>query len=155
MGAQLRSPLRGFSSIKQYMVSRGASIAPPSCRQNISNLLDDNHHIWQHPLDLFVLKLSFARRKAPRIFYFFIDRFKLSSHYISWKLFWQVSYRKDTLLKGVPKTCSKRRESNSYHMKAVQSWKPSTLTTRLLAGESQPILSRLSIQLLKKLIHFL
>ena len=32
---------------------------------------------------------------------YFIDRFELSGHYISWKLFWQISYRKDTLLKGV------------------------------------------------------
>ena len=38
--------------------------------------------------------------------YFFIDRFELSSHHISyWKLFWQISYCKDTLLKGVPNNC--------------------------------------------------
>ena len=35
-----------------------------------------------------------------------IDIFELSRHYISyWKLFWQISYRKDTLLKGVPNSC--------------------------------------------------
>ena len=39
-------------------------------------------------------------------FIFFIDRFELSSHYTSWKLFWQVSFCKDTLLKGVPNSVS-------------------------------------------------
>ena len=46
------------------------------------------------------------------IFFIIIDRFELSSHYISWKFFWQISYRKDTLLKGAPNNCWKRRESN-------------------------------------------
>ena len=40
------------------------------------------------------------------LFFFSIDRFELSSHYISyWKLFWQISYRKDPLLKDVPNSC--------------------------------------------------
>ena len=33
--------------------------------------------------------------------FFFIDIFELSSHYISWKLFWQISYGQETLLNGV------------------------------------------------------
>ena len=31
----------------------------------------------------------------------FNGRFELSCHYISWKLFWKISHRNDTLLKGV------------------------------------------------------
>ena len=38
-------------------------------------------------------------------FFVIIDRFELSSHYRSWKLFWQISCRKDILLKGVPNSC--------------------------------------------------
>lgn len=53
--------------------------------------------------------------------FFFIDRFELSSHHISyWKLFVQISYRKDTLLRGVPNSCWTSRGSNSHHLKAVQ-----------------------------------
>ena len=50
-----------------------------------------------------------------RFFIFFIiDRFELSSNYISYlKLFWQISYRKDTLLKGVPNSSWSSRGSNS------------------------------------------
>ena len=49
---------------------------------------------------------------------FAIDRFELSSDYISLKLFWKISYHKDTLLKGVP---SRRFSTglNSYHLKVV------------------------------------
>ena len=61
-----------------------------------------------------------------------IDRIKLSSISIIWKLFWQISYRKDTLLKGVLNSRYRRRESNSHHLKAVKSWKPSTLSTTLI-----------------------
>ena len=51
--------------------------------------------------------------------FFIIDRFELSSHYISyWKLFWQISYRKDTLLKGVPNSCWMSRGMNSNYLKA-------------------------------------
>ena len=51
---------------------------------------------------------------------FIIHRFELSSNFISyWKLFWQISYRKDTLLKGVPNSCWTSRGSNSHHLKAV------------------------------------
>ena len=46
-----------------------------------------------------------------------IDRFELSSHYESWKLFWQISYRKDTLLKGVPNSCWTLRGPNSHYLK--------------------------------------
>ena len=35
-----------------------------------------------------------------------IVRFELSSHYKSnWQPFWHISYRKDTLLRGVPNSC--------------------------------------------------
>ena len=53
--------------------------------------------------------------------FFIIDRFELSSHYISyWKLFWKISYHKDSLLKGVPNSCWTSRRSNSHHLKAVR-----------------------------------
>ena len=58
---------------------------------------------------------------------FFIDRFELSSHYISYrKLFWQISYHKDTLLKGVPNSCWTSRGTNSHRWKWC-SKKPRTL----------------------------
>ena len=53
-------------------------------------------------------------------FFFNIDRFEPSSHYISyWKLFWQTSYRKDTLLKVVPNICWTSRRSNSHIMRSI------------------------------------
>ena len=52
---------------------------------------------------------------SPRVDFFIFDRFELSSYYISFrKLFWQISYRKDTLLKGVPSSCGTSRGSNSH-----------------------------------------
>ena len=53
-----------------------------------------------------------------------IYRFELSSHYISyWKLFWQIGYRRDTLLKGVPNSCWTSRGSNSHHLKGIYAFK--------------------------------
>ena len=78
-----------------------------------------------HMLAAFQTRHVAATIHFATFFYFFIDRYELSSHYISWKLFWQISYRKDFQ----PNNCWKRRESNSNHMKAVQSSKPTTLTT--------------------------
>ena len=41
-----------------------------------------------------------APHEAEHLIYcFIIDRFELSNHYIRWKRFWQISYRKETLLK--------------------------------------------------------
>ena len=61
----------------------------------------------------FVLNLKF--------FFFNIDRLELSSHYIMyWKLFWQISYRKDSLLKSVPNSCWTSRGSNLRNSKAVR-----------------------------------
>ena len=69
------------------------------------------------------------------IFIFFIDRFELSSHYLSyWKLFWQISYRKDTLLKGVPNSCWMSRGSNSHRWKQC-SKKPCTFSTVLMGRQ--------------------
>ena len=59
-------------------------------------------------------QLVLASHIPDRAIFFIIDRFELSIHYIRWKLFWQISYRKDTLLKGVPNSCSKRQELNLH-----------------------------------------
>ena len=49
---------------------------------------------------------------------FIIHRFELSSNFISyWKLFWQISYRRDTMLKGVPNSCWTSRGSISHRWK--------------------------------------
>ena len=47
-------------------------------------------------------------------------------------LFWQISYRQDTLLKGVPNSCWRRREANFAPFGAEV--KPLTLPSRLSAG---------------------
>ena len=68
------------------------------------------------------------------LFFIIIDRFELLCCYITWKLFWQICYRNDTLPKCVPNSCCRRWDSNSHHTKAVQSWKPLMLSARLLTG---------------------
>ena len=71
-----------------------------------------------------------------------IDRFELSSHYISyWNLFWQISYRFDTLLRNVPNKqmlgIGRNRTGNDW-LETMQK-KPSSLSSRLSAtlGETR------------------
>ena len=73
--------------------------------------------------------MKFVSFYCQEFFYLFfiIDRFELSSNYISyWKLFWQISYRKDTLLKGVPNSFRTSWGSNSYRWERCKN-KPHTL----------------------------
>ena len=66
--------------------------------------------------------------------FFIIDRFELSSHYISyWKLFWPISYRKNTLLKGAPNSCWSSRGLNSHRWQRCSN-KPRTLPLCCWAG---------------------
>ena len=40
--------------------------------------------------------LDICRAPKEYLYIVFINIFELAGHYISWKLFWQISYRKDT-----------------------------------------------------------
>ena len=90
------------------------------------SVLGRKYEIMHHSKDISTTVFYSTSQKIKHLIYIFcllfifLDIFDLSSHYISyWKLFWQISYRKDTLLKVVPNICWTSRRSNSHIMRSI------------------------------------
>ena len=93
-------------------------------------------------MDLFVCPFHFPRwESVVKHFAKFIywQIWTVTSYYISyWNFFWQISYRKDTLLNGVSASCWMSRGWNSHTWKRCGK-KPRALPTVLLGRHSHYI----------------
>ena len=76
-------------------------LKPTSCYWSLTVIV----FRWQKLIRL--IKMMFSVISSFHIASIHIVRFELLfEHYISWKFFWQISYRKDTLLKDVSNSCA-------------------------------------------------
>ena len=71
-----------------------------------------------------------SSRLTHIFFSMIIDRYELSNYYISWNLFWRISYRNDNLLKGVPTTKQLKRWLAKYAVDANLFRVQSSILTR-------------------------
>ena len=144
-GHQLKVPWCTFKSLIIFQFQKGFRVClfwilyfnlgiwKKKCIQQMHRCIQLEYTTWTWNIQIFQLLDNTARYyNEVHFYYFIIDRFELWSHYISyWKHFWEISYRKDTLLKGVPNSFWMSRGSNSHRWERCGK-KPYTLPTVLL-----------------------